>query len=135
MAAHSSMKTPAKLPLDVLGYIVGIVGAAGRQSSIYAGTLNTLSLTCKFMVPICRRHLFSKITFPLARRELPLLNGRNEFLLSHPIITTHYLKNLVLDTSHDFLTNALEYDLLQIICDSSSLTSFHIESFYITRWN
>ncbi|KJA24647.1 hypothetical protein HYPSUDRAFT_481475 [Hypholoma sublateritium FD-334 SS-4] len=131
------METPAKLPLDILGYIVDIVGAFGRQPSIYAGTpsLKTLSLTCKFMVPICRRHLFSNINFALfTSRHLPWRNGRSEFLLSHPIITTHYLKNLVLDISQEFMISALEYDLLQIICDSSFLTSFHIRSIYMT-WN
>ncbi|KJA24646.1 hypothetical protein HYPSUDRAFT_214519 [Hypholoma sublateritium FD-334 SS-4] len=118
------MATPAKLPLDVLGYIVDIVGTSQSACSNYGlGTLNTLSLTCKFMVPICRRYLFSNLTFSFLHAR-----GRSEFLLSHPIITTHYLKNLVLIVSPYFTIPELEYDLLQIICNSSSLTSITIRA-------
>ena len=78
------------------------------------------------MVPICRRHLFSNIRFPSLRGDLRWRNSRSEFLLSHPTITTHYLKTLDFDANQPF--SALEYDLLKRICDSSSLTSVKISN-------
>ncbi len=76
------------------------------------------------MVPICRRHLFSNIRFPSLRGDLRWRYSRSEFLLSHPTITTYYLKTLDFDATQPF--SALEYDLLKRICDSSSLTSVKI---------
>lgn len=131
MATRSSAKTPSqKLPLDVLGYIADMLGADRRhapQCRYYKDTLIQLSLTCKFMVPICHRHLFSNISFLSFRRNLRWRNGRSEFLLSQLTIATHYVKNVVLDASQAKFSTS-EYDLLRRICDGSSLASVHIST-------
>lgn len=133
IAAQSNMETPTKIPLDVLGYIADVLEP---HTSDTTSTLKTLSLTCKFMVPICRRHLFSNIHFSVLR-ESEWRTSRSEFLRSHPIFTTHYVKNLKLDINESQAFSAVEYDLLQLFCDSSSLASIQIKQvdFIPTNWN
>ncbi|KJA13789.1 hypothetical protein HYPSUDRAFT_485845 [Hypholoma sublateritium FD-334 SS-4] len=125
------METQPKIPLDVLGYIADVLAAN-------TSTLKRLSLTCKFMIPICRRHIFSNITV----RDCGLTLGernRIEFLLSHPTITTHYIKHLWLIFGGRDTLCTVQYDLLQIICDTSSLTSVRIVSnsmvYDLLDWN
>lgn len=127
------MEKPAKLLLDVLGYIADVLGADRKRPTDWrmkdlsrVDALKKLSLTCKFMVPICRRHLFANIIFSFSGER----TGLSEFLLSHPIIATHYAKSLDLDARQPLST--LDYDLLRIMADSSSLTSIEISS---ADWN
>ena len=112
---------PTTLPLDILGDIADVLAA-------YPRSLKNLSLTCKFMVPVCRRHLFSNISFVKNHVDPKWWTPRYEFFLSHPIILTHYVKNLKLTFENSKAFTPLEYDLLQIIRDSSSLTSIQIRS-------
>ncbi|KJA13800.1 hypothetical protein HYPSUDRAFT_220752 [Hypholoma sublateritium FD-334 SS-4] len=130
------MEKPTKLSLDVLGYIADILGADRQhpQDRRITGwstvdALKRLSLTCKFMFPICRRHLFADIRFSFSS-PFQQRTGFSEFLLLHPIIATHYAKSLYLDAGQPF--SASDYDLLQIMSDSSSLTSIEISS---ADWN
>ncbi|KJA13788.1 hypothetical protein HYPSUDRAFT_485671 [Hypholoma sublateritium FD-334 SS-4] len=127
------METPTKIPLDVLGYIADMLEPHDGDTTV---TLKTLSLTCKFMVPICRRQLFSNISFSVFRRSEWRTN-RSEFLRSHPIFTKHSVKNLRLDVNESQPFSAEEYDLLQLLCDSSSLTSIQIKQIDCepTDWN
>ncbi|KJA16813.1 hypothetical protein HYPSUDRAFT_91044 [Hypholoma sublateritium FD-334 SS-4] len=50
------MNASVTLPFDIFAYISDTLGA-GREKV----TLKALSRTCKFMLPLCRRHLFSSI--------------------------------------------------------------------------
>ena len=107
----ASMETSPKLPMDIIGYIADVLGADSHGTNWKS--LKMLCLTCKFMVPICRRHLFADISGSLWWRK-----GFTEFLLSQPIITTHYAKKVSIDLTHEY--SASDYNLLQKIHDSSS---------------
>ncbi|KJA13794.1 hypothetical protein HYPSUDRAFT_49605 [Hypholoma sublateritium FD-334 SS-4] len=127
------MESPSKLPMDVLGYIADTLGAEIDTRLIPSGipnghavqALKMLCLTCKFMVAVCRRHLFAKISLS-SFSSLKRVETLSEFLLSHPIIPTRYVKILYLDTSRFFSPS--DYDLLQKLCGSSSLTSINIST-------
>ncbi len=96
-----------------------------------------LSLTCQFMLPVCRRHLFSIIRLPCSRR-VPLIRqeGLSEFLLAHPTIKPHYFKNLYLDNVWDCkLFSTADYAILNSICNSSSLSLLEVSSPYLCDWN
>lgn len=137
------MQQPDKLPLDVLGYITDILGTdtlrskqrrkKDRQYSV--DTLKMLSLTCKFMVPVCRRHLFAIIRFPFHPRNSERLEGLSEFLLAHPTITTHYLKRLYLKIDPYNPFSISDYDFLQKISDSSSLVFVDLSTIHLCNWN
>lgn len=133
------METPTKLPLDVLGYIADtLVADSPRDKNRDAvSALKMLSLTCKFMVPVCRRHLFANIRFPLDRRhfERERQDRLNKLLLSNPTFTMHYSKNLFLEVRQPESFNTSDYDVLGRICHSSSLTSVEISSTNMTDWN
>ncbi|KJA13792.1 hypothetical protein HYPSUDRAFT_49604 [Hypholoma sublateritium FD-334 SS-4] len=131
MTAQSNTETIITLPPDILGHIADALGA-NWSYTVPRRTLQALSLTCTFMVPICRRYLFSKVGFGYSenyneRKDLrEWRNGRNEFLLTQPTITSHYVKFLEVDTMLKFSTS--DYDLLKIIRDTSPLTSVTISS-------
>ncbi len=126
------MEAPTKLPLDILGHIVDLLGARAllpwNQHAI--NTLKMLCLTCKFMVPICRRHLFAKIS--CTGLNLWWLNKRSELLLSNPSIATQYVKNVYLDV--DLPLSRFNYEYLQMICASSSPIAIEILSNGFCDW-
>ena len=95
--------TSTTLALDILGHIADVLAA-------YPHILKNLCLTCKFMVPICRRHLFSNIRFAKNYLDPEYWTPRHEFFLSHPIILTHYVKNLKLFFDNNKAFTPLEYD-------------------------
>ncbi|KJA17257.1 hypothetical protein HYPSUDRAFT_1025308 [Hypholoma sublateritium FD-334 SS-4] len=123
------MGTASELPLDILGCIADVLGNFHKlrsQNRQAVKDLQMLCLTCKSMVPICRRHLFAHIEF-IHTGSHWWYNGLNEFLLSHPTIATHYLKSLHIRVTDEF--SALDYELLQKIrLNSSALTSIKILS-------
>lgn len=130
----ANMEVPAELPLDILGHVADLLGAESlgeRNQWDAVNALKMLCVTCKFMVPICRRHLFAHIVFSI---DLKWKNGFNEFLLSDPIIVTHYVKNIYITITQTTGFSTSDYDLLQKICDSSSLTSIGIISID-SDWN
>ena len=127
-----SMGTSAGLPLEILGYIADVLGDYDphRIDPSAVETLKMLCMTCKFMVPACRRHLFATVRFSSSRQR----SGRNEFLLSNSIIILHYTKNLYLEVT--FPLNASDHHCLQKICDASdSLTAIEILSLRTQDWN
>ncbi|KJA13798.1 hypothetical protein HYPSUDRAFT_209244 [Hypholoma sublateritium FD-334 SS-4] len=129
------METPAKLPLDVLGYITEMVAADNGLRKTNRRTIHTLKmlcLTCKLMVPVCRRHLFARISFPFFPKVPRRRDKLNEFILSNSTIA-HYVKILRLNVMHPFIT--WDYDFLQKICDSSSATSVEIASADSRDWD
>ncbi|KJA13801.1 hypothetical protein HYPSUDRAFT_49612 [Hypholoma sublateritium FD-334 SS-4] len=125
------METPDKLPLDVLGYIADMLGTDIETNQDGFNALKMLCLTCTFMIPVCRRHLFARIRFPIFPRVSRRQNRLTQFLNSNPIIA-HYVRNLHLNAAHPFIP--LDYDFLQKICDSSSVTSLELSSSYSGDW-
>ena len=108
-------------PLDILGHIADILGTEdGRPDS---DTLNVLSQTCKFMVPVCRRHLFSSLKLPFYLKSTTRSRGLRNLLLSQPAIV-HYFKMLYFNTAAPFC--GPDYDILRMICASSSPTTVTI---------
>ena len=78
-----NMQTALTVPFDILAYIADTLGASGRHQA----TLKALSLTCKFLLPICRRHLFSSLRLlnsqePTTKRKslASFLNGSPEIV-------------------------------------------------------
>lgn len=53
------MEAQAILPLDTLSVVADMLASDKPKDT---ATLQVLSRTCKFMVPLCRRHLFSSLT-------------------------------------------------------------------------
>lgn len=129
------MEPPARLPLDVLGYIVDILAADShsprKPTQHGSNTLKKVCLTCKFMVPLCRRHLFARMRFPIFPKVVRRQENLKEFLLSNSTIA-HYVRHLRLDVTRIFIT--LDYDFLQKICDSSSATSIDISAIDSVDW-
>lgn len=129
------MDAPSILPPEVLAYIADILGAdidAGlmpqlKRDSHTIRALKMLCLSCKFMVAVCRRHLFSKISLS-SLSSLKRRRTLSVFLLLHPVIPRHYVKTLYLDTSRHFEKSG--YDLLKALCESSSLFSIQLNQPY-----
>ena len=126
------MELSTSPPLDILGYIADMLGADNLHVPNWHAVkaLKTLSLTCKFMVPICRRHLFAHIVFS---PDVKWKQGLNEFLLAHPVIVTHYLKNVSITVTQSTGFSPWYFDLLQKICDLSALHSIGILSI-VSDW-
>lgn len=126
------MGTSVRLPLEILGYIVDVLcddGPRSRDLSTF-DTLKMLCITCKFMVPVCRRYLFATVRFPSTGQW----RGRHEFLLSDSIIVLHYTKNLSLQVTYPIGT--LDYHCLQKISDVSPLAAIQIISSLSSHsWN
>lgn len=121
------MHPHANFPLDILGYIADILGAEdGRPDT---ETLKVLSLTCKFMIPVCRRHLFSSLKLPFYLTSIRRSLGLRNLLLSHPAMTC-YFKILSFDAAAPFCGS--DYDILHLICASSSPTTVNI---FGGNWN
>jgi hypothetical protein len=53
------MERRTTLPLDILLYIIDLLATSGDDEDIKS--LQILSQACKFMVPLCRKHLFSSL--------------------------------------------------------------------------
>ena len=63
LPATAKLASPAimepTLPLDVLLHIIDLLAATAVYPTTTVRSLQILSQTCKFMVPLCRKHLFS----------------------------------------------------------------------------
>ena len=95
--------------------------------------LRALSLTCKGMVPMCQRHLFATIRFSTDRTDSPRpRRTSSDFLLSKPLIMTHYVKCLSLGAWHPVSTS--DFDCLHRICELSSLNFFELVSKHALSW-
>ncbi|KIM37819.1 hypothetical protein M413DRAFT_30728 [Hebeloma cylindrosporum] len=84
----STMGPGATLPFDILVSIIDSL-ASGDDADIQC--LQILSQTCKFMAPLCRKHLFSSIHL----QDHSKLDSRrfNELLSNNPDIA-HYVRSL-----------------------------------------
>lgn len=130
------METPPRLPLELLEYIADVLGAYNLLPRSWDNidwnavrALQMLSLTCRVMVPVCRRHIFARVKFPFCHRRLGELERPSEFFRPPLSVGTRYLKSLYLDIwQSGSKFDKLDYDLLKMICDSSSLTCIELSS-------
>lgn len=109
------------LPYDILGLIIDQIALEERDARI---TLDALSQTCKLMVPMCRRHLFSSIQ--LSRYNFTYISHCEKiaFLLENVEIAS-YVRRLsysVKELPDDFANAILEFLLRHSIC----LHSIHL---------
>ncbi|KJA21709.1 hypothetical protein HYPSUDRAFT_87925 [Hypholoma sublateritium FD-334 SS-4] len=121
------MHLHADVPLDILGHIADILGS--EDGRLDRETLKVLSQTCKFMVPVCRRHLFSSLRLPFYLTSVRRSLGLRNLLLSNPAMTS-YFKILSFDVAQPFCGS--DYDILHMICASSSPTTVSI---FGGNWN
>ena len=114
------------LPLDILLYIIDLL-AVGDHEDIKS--LQTLSQTCKSMVPLCRKHLFS---FLVLGSELSLIERFSDLLSKNPDIA-RYVKNLVYGVYSHIINHRL--NTLDILKERSSLQSIAVSSLGLLHWN
>ena len=108
------MEARTTLPLDILLYIIDLL-AGGNDGDIKS--LQTLSQTCKSMLPLCRKHLFSYIYLG---SELSLVERFSDLLSKNPDIA-RYVKNLNYGVYNPIINHRLY--TLDILKERSSLQS------------
>ena len=107
------------LPLDILLYIIDIL-AGGDDEDVKS--LRILSQTCKYMVPLCRKHLFSSL-YLHSKLDLQRFS---DLLLKNPDIARYvrslkYLVRLLPVSDH-------ELNILDMLKERSSLQSIELRS-------
>ena len=110
------------LPLDILLSIIDLLGARGDISS-----LQILSQTCKYMVPLCRKHLFSSLHL----RSTSISERFNDLLSKNPDIA-RYVRSLNYRMYHP--NRDYELNILEMLKDRSSLRSIELSSPRL-EWN
>ena len=115
------MDSELTLPLDVLLHIVELL-AASRNDMYSINSLQNLSQTCKFMVPICRKHLFSSLYLV---SDSGLFERLRDLLSKNPDITRYVksLRYLMLCPVRDH-----ELNILDMLIERSSLRSIELSS-------
>ena len=124
------MKTT--VPFDILAHITDIVNADSDKA-----TLRALSLTCKFMVPLCRRHLFSfvRLSNTAEEEEKEKEKGLIHFLSGSPETTCH-IKRLTCVIDAELHIYEQMIDILEVMrTQSTSLWSITITSTEGLDWN
>ena len=111
------------LPLDILLYIIDLL-ASGYDS---VRSLQNLSQACKFMVPLCRKHLFSSIVL-VRNSSLPRFGN----LLSKNPDIARYVKKLHYGVNNPI--SELELNILELLKEHSSLQSIVLSSARVD-WN
>ena len=116
----------APVPFDILAYITDILGSISDTE-----TLRALSLICNFMVPLCRRHLFSSVSLGL--NSTPTEEIRlTRFLSDSPDVTRH-IRKLTYVVNSRTPTGQHMIDILDVLrCQTLSLQSI---SLYSVRWS
>ena len=117
------MKT---LPLDILLYIIDILAARHHEG---IGTLRKLSQTCKYMVPLCRKHLFSSLRLWGQSNSVRFSN-----LLSKNPDIAHYVRTLNYKVFSLPRSNH-ERNILDMLKKRSSLQSIELSSSINLSWN
>ena len=115
------MKT---LPLDILLYIIDLL-ASGKDIE----SLRTLSQTCQYMVPLCRKHLFSSLFLRGDSNSVRL----SDLLSKNPDIT-HYVRNLNYEVNY-ISSSDHEVNTLDMLKKCSSLRSIALLSSRHLGWN
>ena len=120
------MDSELTLPLDVLLHIIELLAAAIDDGDNIK-SLQILSQTCKFMVPICRKHLFSSL------RLRPSISERfSDMLLENPDIA-RYVRSLNFLYSPSMISGH-ELTILNILKLHSPLKSIELSS-HLVDWN
>ena len=120
------MKTA--VPFDILSHITDMVDDLSDK-----GTLRALSLTCKFMVPLCRRHIFSFVRLSNITKEKE--KGLIHFLSGSPD-TTCRIKRLLCVIDPKLRICEQIIDVLEVMrTQSTSLRSITITSTEGLDWN
>ena len=116
------------LPLDILLYIIVLLSDSARYDYEDVKSLRNLSQTCKFMVPLCRKHLFSYRLLH-SKEDSERFSG---LLLKNPDIAG-YLRNL----NYRFYLPISDHELkiLEILKKCSSLKMIKLSSPGILEWN
>ena len=119
------MQTTVPLPFDILMCITDILGEKSDNE-----TLRVLSQTCKFMVPLCRRYIFSSISLSSAPEKFDLIN----FLNASPNITRRIQK---LEYFLETRTNQDILDILEVMRSQSTsrLHTISLTSFGWSDWD
>ncbi|KIM37827.1 hypothetical protein M413DRAFT_30734 [Hebeloma cylindrosporum] len=89
------------LPLDILIFIIDLLARGDRD----VNTIQILSQTCKFMVPLCRKHLFSSLDLRSmfrAERFSDLLS-KNPDIACYLRILNFYVDTPIADHERDIL--------------------------------
>ena len=115
----SIMDSELTLPLDVLLHITELL-ADDRNGT---KSLQILSQTCKFMVPICRRHLFSSL-----RLTSSILFERLGDLLSKNPDIARYVRSLNYRMYYASISRDHELTTLNILKVRSPLKSIELSS-------
>ena len=110
------------LPLDILLYIIDLL--AGGDDDEDVKSLRILSLACKSMVPLCRKHLFSDL--PLAFLPVNIRKRFNDLLSKNPDIAC-YVRNLNYRVGSRPIVD-YELNILDILKKHSSLQSLSLTS-------
>ena len=122
---HRNLMEPREtLPLDILLYIIDLL-ACGDDGNI--ASLQTLSLACKFMVPLCRKHLFSSLRLRESNSK------RLSDLLSKNPDIARYVKSLIYNVYKTISDH--ELNVLDILKERSSLKSISLVSEPGFNWN
>ncbi|KIM37826.1 hypothetical protein M413DRAFT_256753 [Hebeloma cylindrosporum] len=119
------MEPRTTLPFDILVSIIDLF-AGGDDGDI--SSLQCLSQACKFMVPLCRKHLFSSLHIPSSKSKLEDLS---ELLSKNPDIA-HYVKSL-----HYVVYIPIgdhELNILDVLKEFSPLQSIELQSL-ATQWD
>ena len=118
------MEARTALPLDIFLYIIDLL-AGGDDEDIKS--LQILSLACKSMVPLCRKHLFSSLCLD----SKSIFRRLSELLSINPDIAC-YVKNLNYKIRKPISDHELH--ILDMLKERSSLQSIKLSSLGL-NWN
>ncbi|KJA14244.1 hypothetical protein HYPSUDRAFT_72683 [Hypholoma sublateritium FD-334 SS-4] len=119
------------VPLDDLAHIIDILAVKPDNQS-----LRELSRTCKFMVPLCRRHLFSSVRLR-SNSNTPKQIGLVHFLSGSPDVACRIKKLSYIVKPHAPSSRQI-IDILEVLrSQSTSLQSVSLssESVRCSDWN
>ena len=116
------------LPLDILLYIIDLL-AGGDDEDVKS--LRTLSQACKFMVPLCRKHLFSSIClFSESNTE-----HFRDLLSKNPDIA-RYVRSLQVYYTFSYIHIGYELNIIiDILKERSPLQSIQLSALSDWDWN
>ena len=109
------------LPLDIILYIIDLLAG---EDDVDVKSLRILSQTCKSMVPLCRKHLFSSLRLC---REFKLNSERFSDLLSKNPDIARYVRSLNYDV-YLLPISDHELNILETLKERSSLQSIELSS-------
>ena len=116
------MDSELTLPLDVLLHIIEFLAAA-RYDRDSIKSLQILSQTCKYMVPICRKHLFSFLYL----HSTSISERFNDLLLENPEIA-RYVRSLNYTVYNPIRDHTVTLNILELLKVHSPLKSIELSS-------